>query len=99
MDAMMVLKPQGISLDDPHSCYRFQPSAQKPFVCTPAALATYGLPCILDCLHKLQEAAKRHNGLDYLQVFEPIPADRREPLWFIEDGEDGAVTALLPSDY
>jgi hypothetical protein len=45
----------------------------------------------------LQAKAVEHRGLDYLQVFEdPVKGAR---LWFMEDGEGGAITALLPSDY
>lgn len=44
----------------------------------------------------LRGKAEVHNGLDYLQVSE---SDKPEPLWFIEDGPGGAITALLPSDY
>ena len=35
-------------------------------------------------------------GIDYLQVFETPDGAR---LWFIEDGEGGAITALLPEEY
>ena len=35
-------------------------------------------------------------GIDYLQVFESEEGSR---LWFIEDGEGGAITALLPEEY
>ena len=52
---------------------------------------------ILGCLQILQAKAEEHRGLDYLQVF--VDSSRREPLWFIEDGGGGAITALLPSDY
>ena len=41
--------------------------------------------------------ADEHHGLDYLQVFKAD--DKPEDLWFIEDGEGGCITALLPSDY
>ncbi len=60
-------------------------------------MAEYSRDTIIACLTHLQELAAVHHGLDYLQVF--IDADRSEPLWFIEDGEGGAITALLPSDY
>ena len=66
---------------------------------TPAALEAYGAEVILGCLMRLQAAAARHEGIDYLQVYEPVPKNSREPLWFIEDDEGGAITALLPSDY
>ena len=49
------------------------------------------------CLLQIQEEARRQDGLDYLQVFED--QGTHEELWFIEDGEGGAITALLPDDY
>ena len=93
----LTLKQQEIALDHPDSGNMFQPSAGKPFVATPAAIAAFGQPQIVQCLAVLQQKARNHEGLDYLQVFEEVGTDRR--LWFIEDGEGGAITALLPSDY
>ena len=92
----LVLRPQEIPLDDPQSKYLFQPSPAKPFVATPAALQRFGQDMIVACLQMLQRKAAEHNGVDYLQVFED-PNGRR--LWFMEDDEGGAITALLPSDY
>ena len=89
--------PQEIPLDDPQSNCSFKPTATKPFVATPAALEMYGLLAITVCLLELQKKAARHGGLDYLQVFED--PSKSEKLWLIEDGEGGAITALLPSDY
>ena len=90
------LKPQEIPVTDPASDCFFLPDGDKPFLVTPAAFAAYGQD-IINCLFTLQQRAWKHNGLDYLQVFE-CPA-KSEPLWFIEDGPGGAITALLPSDY
>lgn len=90
------LKPQEIPFSDPASDCFFMPDGDKPFVATPAALDAYGHH-ILRCLLGLQQKAWQHNGLDYLQVFES--PGQSEPLWFIEDGPGGAITALLPSDY
>jgi hypothetical protein len=90
------LKSQEIPLDDPQSCCRFVPSVEKPFLATPAAIEMYGTT-ILPCLFTLQRQAILHGGLDRLQVFED--PSRPEPLWFVEDGPGGAITALLPSDY
>jgi hypothetical protein len=43
-------------------------------------------------------SAVRHDELDYLQVFvDPVRHERK--LWFIDDGPQGVVTALLPEDY
>jgi hypothetical protein len=66
-------------------------------VATPAALERYGRDIIVACLQLLQRKAAELEGVDYLQVFEdPTQGDR---LWFMEDDEGGAITALLPSDY
>jgi len=92
----LTLKPQEIPLDHPESIFMFQPGPKKPFVATPAALEAYG-DDVFKCLRKLQKLASLHKGLDYLQVF--LCPGKPEPLWFIEDGEGGAITALLPSDY
>ena len=93
----LILRPQEIPLDDPQSKYSFQPSPAKPFVATPAALECFGREMIVACLQMLQRKAAEHNGIDYLQVFEEPTRGGR--LWFMEDDEGGAITALLPSDY
>lgn len=93
----LVLNPQEIPLADPTSCYLFRPSPQKPFVATPAAIEQFGIERIIACLRELQDAAEKHGGLDYLQVFRDPTTG--ETLWFIEDGPGGCITALLPSDY
>jgi hypothetical protein len=92
-----VLKQQEIPYDHPESTYMFRPSPEKPFLATPAAISMYQHATILACLRILQEQATCHSGLDYLQVFDD--PDRAEALWFIEDGDGGAITALLPSDH
>ena len=91
-----ILLVQEIPYDDPDSRYMFQPSSEKPFVATPAAIAIYR-DAIYRCLVQLQKLAIEKNGLDYQQVFED--SSRPEPLWFIEDDDGGAITALLPSDH
>ena len=75
----------------------FQPGPEKPFVATAAAIELYQNETIVQCLRILQHEATAQSGIDYLQVFEN-PA-KPENLWFIEDGDGGAITALLPSDY
>ena len=90
------LQPQEVPFDHPQSnCYFDQ--ATKPLVGTRGALASFGLETILHCLAQLQRLAEEHHGIDYLQVF-TFPR-KPEALWFIEDGEGGAITALLPSEY
>lgn len=91
------LQPQEIPFDDPESVNMFHPGPDKPFVATPAAIEAYTREGIIACLGILRAKADEHGGLDYLQVF----ADPTKPenLWFIEDGEGGAITALLPSDH
>ena len=93
----LTLKPQEISHASSESCCAFSPTATKPFVATRTALQTFGESTIFRCLMHLQEEARRHDGLDRLQVFEDLAT--HETLWFIEDGEGGVITALLPDDY
>ena len=90
-----ILLQQEPPLDSPESNHSFQPSAEKPFVATAAAIEAYSQQTIIDCLKLLQEQAEMHDGIDYLQVFDD-PAEP-EKLWIIDDGS--AITALLPSDY
>ncbi|MCC7420558.1 MAG: hypothetical protein IT428_09765 [Planctomycetaceae bacterium] len=90
------LKPQEIPFDHPQSSNRFRPSAQKPLLMTPGVSQQFGDIVICGCLAVLQELADRHAGIDYLQVFQD---DRGNRLCFIEDGEGGAITALLPDEY
>jgi hypothetical protein len=87
------LKPQKIPTDHPDSCCMFRPSAEKPFVATPGAIEMYWVETILACLMVLQRKAIEHNGIDYLQVFHD--ASKEGNLLYIEDGEGGAITALL----
>lgn len=97
MPSLPTLKTQEIPLDDPESNNMFRPGPDKPLVATPAAIEMHSHETIMQCFRLLRELADEHGGLDYLQVFE---ADgEAENLWFIEDGEGGAITALLPSDY
>lgn len=91
------LKRQEIPFDHPDSNNMFQPSAEKPFVATPAAIDMYQQETIFQCLQVLQSLATERQGIDYLQVFED--PSKPEALWLIEDGPGGAVTALVPSDY
>lgn len=90
------LKMQEIAFTAPASRYMFRPGPAKPFLATPAAVEHYG-DVLWPCLRRLQGLATEHAGIDYLQVF--TDPSQREPLWFIEDDDGGAITALLPSDY
>lgn len=89
------LRSQELPLDHPDSRYYFN---TQSYVATRNALDAYGQAIIGGCLIYLQTQAKRYKGLDYLQVFEDIDGNR-PPLWFIDDGNGGATTALLPEDY
>jgi hypothetical protein len=91
----LMLKPQEISIEDPKSRYYF---TTQPFLATPNALNVYGEMVVIDCLSYLRRQAQQYEGLDYLQVFKDIERGRPD-LWFIDDGEGGATTALLPEDY
>jgi hypothetical protein len=96
MTGRLELKPQEPPLDHPDSCNRFQPRADKPFLATPGAIETFGYETIIACLRVLQQQASDHDGIDYLRVFESADGDR---LWYIEDGDGGAITALMPEEY
>lgn len=89
-------KPQEISLDDPSSTFMFLP-IKKPFVVTAAVATAIPEAVVVACLHQLMWFADKHRGLDYLQSF--TVQGSAESLWFIEDGDGGAITALFPSDY
>ena len=89
-------KPQEIPLDDPRSVYMFFPTT-KPFVATAAVSEKMPHAVVMACIQQLIWFAKKHDGIDYLQSFKV--KGFREPLWFIEDGDGGAITALFPSDY
>lgn len=93
------LKRQEIPYDAEASVCRFVPSEAKPFLDTNGAETRYGRHVIRACQVILQRLAKEHDGLDYLQIFEDQTGLKSEPLCFIEDGDGGAITALLPSDY
>ena len=93
----LTLRPQETPFTDRKSAYMFQPSGSKPFRVTPAAQAEFGSETINSCLEDLQQLAREHHGLQYVQVFEEEGTAKR--LWFIEDCDGGAITALLPSDY
>ena len=93
------LKMQEIPYDAEASVCRFAPSEAKPFVHTCGAGIMYGMHVIRACLLILQRLAEEHDGLFFHQVFEFPDGLYSEPLWFIDDGDGGAITALLPSDY
>ncbi len=96
VEPRLELKPQEPPLDHPDSCNRFCPLPDKPLLATHGAIERLSHETILGCLAVLQQKAKEHEGIDYLQVFESVDGDR---LWFIEDGPGGAITALLPEEY
>ncbi|MGB7324208.1 MAG: hypothetical protein WBD31_05015 [Rubripirellula sp.] len=91
------LKSQEIPFDHPDSCCRFIAGPDKPLLATPAAIEMHTHETVLACYLVLRQLAEQHDGIDYLQVFEDDTKD--ENLWFIEDGDGGAITGLLPSDY
>jgi hypothetical protein len=93
------LKAQEIPYDHAGSTNMFRPSADKPFLATPDAIEMYQHEVILACLAILQRKAIEVNGLDYLQIFDGEAIGKPENLWYIEDGDGGAITALLPSNY
>ena len=91
------LRSQETALDDPRSRHFFTPDAAKPFKVTAGAFRTYTREEIAWCLLAVQRAAVAADGLEYAQVFESD--EHPENLWIIEDDGEGAITALLPSEY
>ena len=91
------LRSQETPLDDPRSRHFFTPHAAKAFRVTAGVLRTYTRDEIAWCLATLQNAAHAAGGLEYAQVFDCD--EHAENLWFIEDDGEGAITALLPSEY
>jgi len=71
----------------------FTPDGSKPFRATPGAIRVYTRAEIDRCLTTLQAAACEAGGLGYAQAFDSD--EHAEPLWFIEDAGEGAITALL----
>lgn len=90
------LQEQEIPFGSPESVNYFVPHSDKLFVATPAALESFTRAELIECLCTLQQLAKEKGGIDYLQVFID---ETRGKLWLLEDGEGGAITAMLPSDY
>lgn len=93
----MTLQPQEIPFDHPDSFNMFQPSAEKPLVATPGAIEEFSQVTVGNCWRVLNNLAKDKQGIDYLQVF--VRNGDNSKLWFIEDGDGGAITALTPDEY
>lgn len=90
-DRLVLLPPER-----PHADPDCRSTFSAPrLIMTPGAVVAFGPETIAACLFRLQQLARQHGGLDFLQVFEH-PETRAE-LWFIEDAP-GVVTALLPED-
>jgi hypothetical protein len=91
-----ILKQQEIPYDHPDSSCMFDPDAEDLAVAiTPAAKAIYN-DYAYELLAVLTALAKRHNGLDRLQIF--MSQDPQvEDLW-VEQGHD-AIVFHLPSEH
>ena len=92
---MLQMKEQEVPPTDPRSTY-FLGLPGRTLVATPGALEEFTAGEISHVITTLRERADESGGLDYLAVFEA--ADGRR-LWAIDDGPEGPVTLLLPSDY
>ncbi len=93
----MTRQPQEIPFDHPDSCHMFRASEEKPLVATPGAIEEFSHVTILACWKLLMDLATENLGLDYLQVF--VRESDGAKLWYIEDGDGGAITALKPDEY
>ena len=92
----LVLKRQSRPYNAEGCGYFFVPTKDKPFRITSAAVKRIGMVTIMGCLYVLQAAARKHNGLDSVQIFES--PDKKQELWFHEGGSDGGITILVPND-
>ncbi len=93
---MLQMKEQEVPASDPRSVY-FLGLPGRTLVATPGALEAFTAGEISFAISTLKERADASaTGLDYLAVFESEDGRR---LFVIDDGPDGVVTLLLPSDY
>lgn len=90
------LSPQRNPFGHPDSKHHFRAEAPHSFEITTGARELYGELIIFGCLNMLHAWAIEQDGLDGRQVFQDD--SKLEPLWIIEDGDGGTVTALLPSE-
>ena len=90
------LREQRRSIDQHPSCF-FVPDSEKPFRVTPNAVSMFTREVIDECLRELQDRGRQSGGLSYIQVFDSD--EHNEDLWFVEDKGEGAITALLMSEY
>jgi hypothetical protein len=88
---------QEVDFDDDRSICDFRPGEGKPFLITRGVQDEFGISLPSECLSRLMAMASLHDGIDYLQVFEIPELDQK--IWLIDDGDGGAITALLPSEY
>lgn len=97
----LVLQAQEIPFDHPCSD-RFFGANQASVRChfTDGALEQFGIYIISGCLRRLQEEARKRNGIDYVQIFKGniLEGNADKVLWFIQD-KSGLVTVLLPEEY
>ncbi len=91
-----IFKQQEVPYDHPDSTCMFDPDTDDIAIAiTPAAKAIYN-DYAFELLAVLKDLAKRHNGLDRLQIFmsqDPTVED----LW-VEQGHD-AIVFHLPSEH
>ena len=90
-------KQQDIPFDDPNSECHFRTDCPNQLLITPGAHELYGDTVIRICVAIIQAEASQYDGLSYLQIFED--GSKPEPLWFIDDDDNGVVTVLLPSEH
>ena len=89
-----VLKKQGVPYDPPDSKWLFDPEADVAVAITLAEKAIYN-DYAYELLAILTELAKRHGGLDWLQIF-MNPDPNLEDL-VVQEAED-AIVFHLPSE-
>ena len=90
-----ILKQQEIPYDHPDSKWMFDPDADIAVAITPAAKAIYNDDAY-ELLAILTKLAKRHNGLDRIQVF--VKPDPNVPNLWVAEAED-SIVFHLPSEH
>lgn len=100
-DIKLNLQIQEIPFDHPCSDRFFGANQTSVrFHVTDGAMQQFGMYVICQCLKRLQEEARKRNGIDYVQIFKGnlLEGKADKVLWFIED-KYGLITALLPEEY
>lgn len=92
----LVLKRQSRPFNAEECCHFFVPTKEKPCIVSLSAIEQVGTTTIRKFLGDLQIMARKHNGIDAMQVFES--PDGKQKLWFHEGGSDGIISVFVQAD-